>query len=438
MPDSNKKKLPTEPYRGVRDFYPEDMFIQKYIFTTMRSVAERFGYNEYGASVLEPTELYEAKSGEEIITEQTYTFTDRGNRSVTLRPEMTPTVARMVAGRRKELTFPLRWYSVTNLFRYERPQRGRVREHWQLNCDLFGVANMTADTEIIALASHIMREFGADDALYEIRVNHRGLLDTLFRDVMELSETSIHQLSKLIDRKDKISAEVFAREAQGIIGEKSESLVRLLTASDLDSFLSISGELKRSRGAKELTEVLENLSAGGSKNVIFSPTLVRGFDYYTGVIFEIFDRSPENTRSLFGGGRYDGLVDLFGVEPVAAVGFGVGDVTMRDFLTTHNLLPAYTSSTELYLATITLENIPAAQELARFLRTKDLAVAVNLLDKKIGDQIKTADRQGIIYLIAIGEEEIASGLFKLKHLGTGEEKSVNRDEIAETIFSSLD
>lgn len=437
MAENQKNKLSSEPYKGVRDFYPEDMFVQNFIMNTMREASESFGYVEYNASVLEASEIYEAKSGEEIVSEQTYTFKDRGDRSVTLRPEMTPTVARMVAARRKELAFPLRWYSIPNLFRYERPQRGRLREHWQLNCDLFGVTDPAGDAEIIALASHTLRQFGADDSMFEIRVNHRNLLDTLFKDVLELSDTATYQLSKLIDRKDKISAETFEAEAQGIIGEKSESLVRLLAAGDLQSFLSVSEELKQSQGARELKEVLTHLTASGVTNVSFSPTLVRGFDYYTGIVFEVFDTSPDNNRSVTGGGRYDGLVDLFGVEPVPAVGFGMGDVTVRDFLLGHNLLPSYTSPIDVYLASVTQDTLPQTEELARFLRSKGLSVAVDLTGKKVGDQIKTADKQSVPFVMVIGEEEIASGNFKLKHLGTGEEKTVAKDQIADAVFSFI-
>jgi len=413
------------------------MFVQNFITNTMREAAESFGYVEYNASVLEPSEIYEAKSGEEIVNEQTYTFIDRGDRSVTLRPEMTPTVARMVAGRRKELAFPVRWYSIPNLFRYERPQRGRLREHWQLNCDLFGVTDPAGDAEVIALAAHVLTHFGADNSMFEIRVNHRNLLDTLFRDVLELSETATYQLSKLIDRKDKMASEAFAEEAQGIIGEKSESLVRLLSASDLGGFLAISEELKQSTGAAELKSVLEHLKANGITNVSFSPTLVRGFDYYTGTVFEIFDTSPENNRSITGGGRYDGLVDLFGVEPVPAVGFGMGDVTVRDFLSGHNLTPAYTSPVDVYLVSISPEMLPHSEGLARYLREKGLSVAVDLSGRKVGDQIKTADKQGAPFVIVVGDEEVASGTFKLKHLGTGEEKAVSRDQIADTVFSFI-
>ena len=165
-------KLSTEPYKGVRDFYPEDMAIQNYVFNTWRKMVENAGYVEYSASPLEPTEIYTEKSGAEIVNEQTFTFTDRGDRSVTLRPEMTPSLARMVAARRRNLKFPLRWYSIPNLFRYERPQRGRKREHWQLNVDLLGIKGLEADKEIVSLAYKIMKEFGAQDSDFEIRINN--------------------------------------------------------------------------------------------------------------------------------------------------------------------------------------------------------------------------------------------------------------------------
>jgi histidyl-tRNA synthetase len=247
--------LDTSPYKGVQDLYPEDMKIEKYIFDTWRKVAERFGYVEYGASILEPTELYTEKSGREIVNEQTFTFTDRGERSVTLRPEMTPSLARMVAARRRNLKFPLRWYSIPNLFRYERPQRGRRREHWQLNCDLLGVEGLEGDKEIISLACAVLKEFGAENKDFEVRINR----------------------------------------------------------ADIENFKEI------------------------GSNFVYDASLERGQTYYTGVIFEIFDTNKENGRALAGGGRYDNLLELFDAKPVSAVGFGMGDITLRDFLETHGL-----------------------------------------------------------------------------------------------------
>lgn len=260
-------KLGTDPYKGVKDLYPEDMAIQTYIFNTWRKVVEAEAYQEYSASPLELTEIYTEKSGNEIVSEQTFTFTDRGGRSVTLRPEMTPTLARMIAARRKSLKFPLRWYSIPNLFRYERPQRGRRREHYQLNVDLVGIADESADIEIISLAYKTMKAFGAQDENFEIRLNFpTGTLEALENFKQKLADS-------------------------------------------------------------------------GVSNVKIDQTLARGQAYYTGIVFEFFDTNPENGRSLCGGGRYDNLLEIFDVEPIPTVGFGMGDIALRDFLETHKLLP---------------------------------------------------------------------------------------------------
>ncbi|MDP3996318.1 MAG: ATP phosphoribosyltransferase regulatory subunit [bacterium] len=305
--------LSTDCYKGVRDFYPEDMATQNYIFGVWKKVAEKFGYVEYGASILEPTELYEAKSGDEIVGEQTYNFTDRGDRRVTLRPEMTPTLARMVAARRKSLKFPLRWFSIPNLFRYERPQRGRRREHWQLNCDLLGMAGLEAEVEIISLAHAIMKEFGATESDFVIKIGSRNILtDELVKHGVT-DEESQRKITRLIDKKGKMEEE-----------KRTEELRKL----------GMDFEIAESEDMTKLKKLLKE------KNVLnteFDPNIARGFDYYTGMVFEVFDTHPDNNRSLFGGGRYDNLLEIFGEEPVPAVGFGMGDITIRDFLETHKL-----------------------------------------------------------------------------------------------------
>ncbi len=411
MKDTNKNKLSTEPYKGVRDFYPEDMFIQNYIANTMREIVEKYGYAEYSSSILEPAELYEGKTSEEIVSEQTYTFTDRGDRRVTLRPEMTPSVARLVAARKRELAFPLRWYSVPNVFRYERPQRGRLREHWQLNSDIFGVPGIEAEIEIITLAADIMSAFGAKETEYEIRINNRKSLNKAL-EKFNLDDEQKKEFYRLLDKRDKIKD--FEEKAKDILGTE----------------ISLDFEIDT-----ETKNIVEGLKARNIKNVVFSPTLVRGFDYYTGIIFEVFDLAPENNRSLFGGGRYDNLFDMFGIENIPAVGFGMGDVTMRDFLETHALLPEYAPNTDLYLATIDKAQIPYAEKLASTLRTQGINVAVNILGKKIGDQIKTASKQAIPFLIAIGETEIKTKQFVIKNLNTGKEFSVKEENIADKIWS---
>jgi histidyl-tRNA synthetase len=400
-------KLSTENYKGVRDFYPPDMALQKHLWSAMREVAERFGYAEYSASLLEPAELYEVKSGEEIVNEQMYVFTDRGDRRVALRPEMTPTVARMVAAKKRDLSFPLRWYSIANMFRYERPQRGRLREHWQLNADLFGAPGPDAEVEIISLAYRIMQRFGAREEDFTIYINDRESLRETLTGILKSADL-LPQALRLLDKKEKITKEEFDREWEKLSERPWE-------ASEEPS--------------ERISGLIDALATLGIRNVRYNPELVRGFDYYTGTVFEVFDTDPKNARSLFGGGRYDRLLEMFGQESVPAVGFGMGDVTMRDFLETHSLLPEYRSPTHLFICTVEPTFSLAAQELAQRLRDAGISVAVNLSDRKIGDQIKTADKQRIPFVLCLGENELRDRRYAVKNLSTGEETQLDEGSL---------
>ncbi len=405
--EKNIQKLSLESYKGTRDFYPADQFIQTYIFDVWRKVAQKYGYLEYNASILEETDLYRAKTGEEIVNEQTYSFTDRGGRDVTIRPEMTPTVARMVAQKRKELAFPLRWFSIPNLFRYERPQRGRLREHWQLNCDIFGVDSIEADVEIISLAYDIMKEFGVKDENFEIRINDRKAKLTGITG-KNISSEQNRQIMKLMDKKDKMRPEDFNSETRKILGETIE-----LAFEETENTKKIISLLKKQ----------------GIANVKFSNSLVRGFDYYTGLVFEMYDTNPVNPRALFGGGRYDDLVSIFGVEKVSGVGFGWGDVTTRDFLETYKLLPEYKPQVDLYICHLG-GYLEQANQLASDLRKEGVNVAVDLTDRKVTAQIKTADKESIPFIVVVGEEEVKSGEFKVKSLKESKEEVVERNNLA--------
>jgi histidyl-tRNA synthetase len=422
-------KITTESYKGVRDFYPEDQFIQNFIFKKWRKVVEGFGYQEYNASILEPAELYLAKSGEEIVNEQTYTFRDRGERDVTMRPEMTPTVARMVAARQKELFFPLRWYSIPNLFRYEKPQKGRLREHWQLNVDLFGVSSIEADLEIVKIAYSIMREFGAQDSDFMIKVNSRKIINDLYKK-FDLNPDQSYKVSKIIDKKEKISKDVFLNYMIEIIGDGDKAMHFAELLESNEKLLQFLGETKET---KELIEFIEKITEAGVTNIMFDSTLMRGFDYYTGIVFEVFDTNPENPRSVFGGGRYDDLLDIFGSAKVPAFGFGAGDVTARDFLESHKLLPTYRPSTDLYICVLDKALIIEAEKIGDTLRKSGLNVAIDLSFKKVGDQMKLAHRQMIPFVLTLGENEIKSGIYPVKNMETGEEKKVKLEEIKEII-----
>jgi histidyl-tRNA synthetase len=407
---SISKKLSLEPYKGTRDFYPRERFIQNHIFRTWQKVVESYGYLRYNASLLEETDLYRAKSGDEIVGEQTYSFTDRGGRDVTIRPEMTPTVARMVAAKRRELSFPLRWYSIPNLFRYERPQRGRLREHWQLNVDIFGVDSIEADVEMICVAYDIMKAFGAKDTDFIIKVNNRRALTELL-DGLGLDEEKQKTFRRLLDKKDKIPD--FDKQAAELLGKPFEA------------------NIKPDAGT---VEVMEKLKQRGITNAVYDAYLVRGFDYYTGTVFEMFDTNPANPRALFGGGRYDDLVGIFGVEKVSAVGFGWGDVTTEDFLETHGLLPEYKPSVDLYICHLE-GSLDAANQLASNLRKEGLNVSVDFTERKVSQQVKTADKESIPYILVVGEEEIKSGKYKLKNLKESIESELDEKGIVDFIRS---
>lgn len=407
-------KLSTDPYKGTRDFYPKDMAIQRYMFDTWAKTAESFGFERYDASILEPSELYKSKGAEneEMVNEQTYTFTDRGDREVTLRPEMTPTVARMIAGKRRELSFPVRWYSIPNLFRYERPQRGRLREHWQLNCDLFGVDDVSADIEMIALAYHTLIAFGATPDMFEIRINSRALMQ-MWHTSLGLTDESSRVVTRIIDRKNKVSVDDFKTMLTEVVSNL-DALIEGLSKTSPEELVS----------GTELTHIIDGLQALGITNVIFDASITRGFDYYTGTVFEIFDTNPKNNRSLLGGGRYDNLTSLFEGEPVSGIGFGFGDVTLRDFLETHNLLEGRvpnSAPTLVIIPTDSEKNIESLR-IADVFRQSGATVAVNTSSKKLAKKIGDASEAGTSYIIVVGDTEVASQVFTLKNLKTSEEK----------------
>jgi histidyl-tRNA synthetase len=422
--------LSTDPYKGARDFYPEDKRLQNYMFNIMRHTAETFGYEEYDAPILEPLELFLSKTSEEVVNEQTYVFEDRGGRKVVIRPEMTPTVSRMVAAKRQELAYPLRWYSIPNLWRYERPQRGRLREHWQLNVDIFGIDNINAEIEIIQIANAIMHNFGATHEMYTIKINSRKLLEHILNEYLQLSEVQRQTLRHLIDRRSKIEESEFLAEADSILtptqreANLSEKLLGLLNINSIDK---LPDEIKEHTSAKELIGLITSLQAMMIENVQFDISLVRGFDYYTDIVFEVFDNHPDNNRSMFGGGRYDGLISLFGVESVASVGFGMGDVTMQNFLDLHNLLPSLQPETDVYVVLIG-DVLNKVQNVIADMREMGLNVAVDFSGRKSDKQIQTAVKKGIQYVLFIGEKELSSEQYTLKNLNTGveEQHSIQR------------
>lgn len=423
-------KLSTQSYKGARDFYPEDKRLQNYIFSVWIKVCERYGYEEYTAPVLEPVELYTSKTSDEIVNEQTYSFTDRGGRTVVMRPEMTPSVSRMVAGRRQELAYPLRWYSIPDCWRYERPQRGRNRQFWQLNVDIFGVATIDADLEIISITDSILKEFGADESMYQIKINSRKLINLIMSQYLELDAAQAKKMVYLFDKKDKLQPDEFVEQAKLIFKEdqQKEGLARIQALLKAETLADLPEMLKDSQAVKEVQVLFTLLGEHQITSTTFDITLMRGFDYYTDIVFEVEDLNPENKRSMFGGGRYDGLVGAFGVEPVPTVGMAMGDAPLENFLESHNLLPKLESTTEIYTI-IVGDVLKEAQEVVRELRGKGLNVAIDLSGKKPDKQIKAALKMGVPNLLFIGEEELKNQKFILRNVETQKEDTLSVKDI---------
>lgn len=404
------KKLKTENYKGVRDFYPRDVFFQDYIFETWRKTVESFGFEEYNASLLENSEIYKAKTSEEIINNQTYTFTDRGDREVTLRPEMTPTLARMIAAKKRELSFPLRLYSIPNCFRYERPQRGRLREFWQLNVDILNVKNdKFYDIEIIKLINKILLNFKATSSDFTIKINSRTLLNSVYENYYEFNKNEAITFQRLLDKKDKITEAEFSKEYEKITDKEYKDI------SDID-------DKKVKKELMYINEIITVCKDAGISNIEFDQNIVRGFDYYTGVVFEVFDTNPENNRALFGGGRYSNLIDLFETVKddvnISGIGFGIGDVPMQNFLESRDLLPEFINSTDILLGIISDDQkvIDYANTVAAELRDQGKNVSINYDNKKVGDIMKMAEKNGIKNVVVIGEKETEDKKFEIKSI----------------------
>lgn len=411
--------LPTAPYKGTRDFLPAEMSVRTQVFGHLYDVLERRGFLRYDGPILESAEIYERKSGQEIADKQLYTLTDKGGRRLALRPEMTPSVARMIAGSAKSLSFPVRWYSHPNCHRYETPQRGRVREHWQINADIFGSDSANCEIEIFELVHDLMAALGATPDMFVLRVNDRNLLTSALTDVAGVSPDHLAQVFALVDRWEKYPREKLAENAAeiGLSDKQFEKLAETLGAGEalLDE---LPGEV---REQSNLVRVL-NSSAGSL--VKYEPMIVRGLAYYTSTVFEVFDTSPENRRALFGGGRYADLASMFTPQQIPGIGFGMGDVTLIDFLDTHGLTPAPRSEVDVMVIPVTEDLADAARSVARSLRAAGLRTSTPIEHRKLGKELTRADKAGAAAVVIIGQEDWAAGNVTVRSLATREQSPV--------------
>jgi histidyl-tRNA synthetase len=429
--------MKTKALPGFRDFYPVDLALRAHIFRTWRMVATRYGFEEYDGPPLEPLDLYTAKSGDEIVG-QLYNFSDKGDREIALRPEMTPTLARMVAARANELRKPIRWFSIPQLFRYERQQRGRLREHFQLNCDLIGESGPLADAEIIALAIDVMRAFGLTAGNVRVRLSDRRLLNALL-SAFKLTEAQASAIYAWLDK-----------QGRGNAGHR-QRLQDLKIDPDVTDFLSAASEvkdltrLKRVLSQKpqttaaltsleQVVEALTSMELGQFVDIDLG--VVRGLAYYTGTVFELFDVG-RTLRAICGGGRYDNLLGALGGVDLPSVGFGLGDVVLGELLRDRDLGLSELSSIDVFLAFISQDDLPHVLALAHQLRDAGLRVEFALSPQAVGKQLKLADARNARLAVVLGPDERARGELVVKDLSNGTQESVPRGSAVDTIKARI-
>jgi histidyl-tRNA synthetase len=420
--------------KGTRDFYPEDMVLREHIFNSWENSCKRYGFEKYDAPVFEHLELYTQKSGNEIET-QLYTFEDKGGRSLSLRPEMTPSLARMVAAKGQSLKKPVKWYSIPKLFRYEKMQKGRLREFFQLNMDILGVQDISADAELIAAAIDTMRDLGLTSSDFTVHISSRTLLEELFL-TSGIAEEKLAPLYALLDKMLKMSKEEFAQQISDILNDTdlTSKVKTILTAKSLDDIEKINSELD---SFSELKKLFGYLAAFGLKDYAkFDISIVRGLAYYTGTVFEIFDKK-RSMRAIAGGGRYDKLVSLYGGQPTPAVGFATGDVVLSDLLTEIGNLPKKPSKSDVFVVSFAKDLTPV-MEICGKLRDSKISAEYPLKLVNIGKQMKQAAAANSHIVLFSGSEEELQGSYKIKIMSSGEEKLISIKDSATELKAILD
>ena len=420
---------------GFRDFYPEQLATRNYLMSVWRDVARRYGFVEYDGPPLEPLDLYTKKSGDEIVG-QLYTFTDKGDRQVALRPEMTPTLARMVSAKASSMRKPIRWFSVPQLFRYERQQKGRLREHFQLNVDILGESSVAADAELLAVAIDVMRALRLTAQDVRARVSDRGLLTALLAHV-GVKKAELPAVFAAIDKagrepRDVTLAKVEKAVADGEAWRGVEGILR--NSTNLDALESEFADAPKA--VEEISHMREYLgfldALGVGEWVDFDLSIVRGLAYYTGKVFELFDAKGE-FRAICGGGRYDDLLSTIGGVDLPALGFGMGDVVLTELLKARDLVPSAELGTEYWVAAEDDSLLPEVMTVAGRLRAKSRSVEYALKSQTLARQLKTASSAGVKNVVLLRREDYANGNVTLKTLADGSERSVALDTFLDSL-----
>ncbi len=414
------------PIKGTRDFYPEEMAFRTWLYGKLRAASQKFGYQEYEAPILESLELYAAKSGEELVKEQSFVFEDRGGDTITLRPELTPSLARMVAQRQRELPKPIRWWSFGPFWRYERPQKGRTREFFQWNIDLIGIISPYADAELVAVGAEFFKSIGLSSDQIVIKVNSRKLMEAQIRS---LGVDEVDGVYKLIDKLDKMPSDKWRAYGMEDIGLKPDQIDRLS---------GLLNDRQLWKQSDELTAFFDAVDDLGVRDYVeFDPAIIRGLAYYTGIVFEARDRSGE-FRAILGGGRYDNLVADVGGEPLGGIGFAMGDVVIGLVIDQFGLKPKLRPTPANVLVTIFDANLArTSARIAAQLRLSDVSTELYPEAAKLDRQMKYANAQSIPIAIIVGPDEAAANQATVRDLRSGEQKVVAQSRIVEVVRSWL-
>ena len=419
-----------QPVKGTRDYYPELMAVRMWLYETAGSVSESFGYQEYEAPLIESIDLYAAKSGDELVKEQSFVFEDRGGKLITLRPELTPSLARMVAQQQNELFYPLRWWSFGPFWRYERPQKGRTREFFQWNIDLIGPNSPVADAELVAIVAAFFKKVGLSPQDAQILVNNRQLMESELAS-QGISADNLKDIFRLIDRRDKLSPSKWEEYAEdlGLQAKQIDGLKDLLADQDL---------WQKSESLQGFFPAVEAL--GVSEYVRFAPHIIRGLDYYTGTVFEAQAINGGLRRSILGGGRYDNLLSDVGGKTLPAVGFAMGDLVISLVLEELDLIPKETKShpSQIMVSVFSEDTLTESLSLSEELRAAGLNVTCYPLANKLAKQLKYGDRIGIKAVILLGPDEIGNEEVTVKDLGTGDQKTIPRSHTVQLITQLLE
>ena len=443
------KKLSTKPLRGMEDYYPSDLRETNWIIDNIRDVADLYSYEEFESPSLEPIEIFAAKSSDELVNEQSFIVEKKKGEKLILIPELTPSLARMITAKRQELKKPIRWFSVPTCYRYERPQKGRRREFKQINMDILGEDSLYADLEIFNVIVDIFSEFGATPEQFQIYYNNRRFIDSVCELILNVPKEKIPLVYKILDKADKMEDSEYEKYVLDIFQNEIiiQGITKLKEATSLKDFLNqfedISEGFYDTPGYKELTSFTQLLEdAEISEYCTFSPGVSRGLDYYTGIVYEVFDTGKENIRSIFGGGRYDDLLSLFSDEKITGTGFGMGVLMFSLFLKTYNLIPEeirepdYTDT--VYIASINENVSNYALKLAGMVRGEDFPCIVDYRFSNLKNQLSKANELGVLIVLIIGPKEMEQNEVTIKNMKTEAQETVNISSLIDKIYDIID